>query len=407
MIHSSRDVYRNKLYRFFDEAVTLFQNENKGLLPSRQQLLETALDLKKKRRIRTLKISAKEVAHYYLQGGPNEFVQYSTPKRVRPKYFQTISVIKLGMWHIDYADFHRAWSEENDGKTGFILAVENFTNKLFVDPCRGTHTAVWLSAIKKLLKKYPNISSFYSDPDPVATSPKFRKLIHDKYNIRWLFLRKNNKSFLAERYIGLVKLQISMSLASSFKKDGISRRWIDLVQPLVDRYNQLTIPHTTFRRCDVNQSNFDKFLQQFTGLKQPDMQFYLSHAGPFKNQHWNRLFFKFDLGQKVMINPDANYHLIKGKRFNWKKSIKGFYDTKIFTISGRQLRRTDMKKNTLVPVYALAEFDKLFALQYPPRNEAEQKKLDWKLQQRNQALAKRFNFYENELIAVPARPQHE
>lgn len=401
---SQRDKLRDQVFTFLDEAVQYFQQQNNGIVPSRRQLLTTALELKKRKRLRRISITAKDVAHYYLQGGPDEFVRFTAPRRIRPKFFQTLPVMKLGMWHIDYADYQKNWADHNDGKSGFILAVENFTNKLFVHPCAGTNTAVWLQAIKKLISKFPHINSFYSDPDPVATSPKFKKLIHTKYNIRWLYLRKTVKSFLAERYIGLIKQRLSLTMAlNSVRNNRIMIRWIDLIDPIVNAYNNEIIPNTTFRRREITEKNFDKFLQQLTGEKQPDMNYYLSRAGPFKNEEWNKKIFKFNLGQKVFINPKANYHLIKGKRFVWKESIKGNFDTKKFTISGRQLRATKQKKNTLVPVYSLLEFDRLFAKDYPPRNAAEQKKQDQQLKQQKHEILKRINFYENELIAVPMR----
>lgn len=401
---TDRDKRRNQLYDFLDEAVTYFQKENKNLIPTRSQLLSAALELKKLKR-RRLPISAQDVANYYLQGGPDEFVRFTRPRKIRPKYFQSLPTIKLGMWHIDYAEYQKNWAHLNNGKNGFILAVENFTNKLFVYPCKGgSNTLNWLKAIKLLVKKYPYINSFYSDPDPVATSPKFRRLIHNKYKIRWLYLRKNVKSFLAERYIGYVKNVLSLTIGiNSQAKNEIEGKWVKYVEPLIEAYNKQIIPRTKFRRCDVNKDNFDKFLQQLTGLKHPDMKFYLSRAGPFKNPQWNRLLFKFDLGQKVFINPDANYHLIKGKRFNWKRSIKGSYDPKIFTISGRQLRASKMHANILVPMYSLAEFDRAFATDYPARNAAEQKVIDEKLARRQTAIQRKLNFYENDLIAVPMR----
>lgn len=394
-----RDKRRNVLYNFLDQAVEFFQQKNNGLAPSRRQLYDAALSLKKLVGKR-LKIQYKDVTNYYLQGGPDAFVQFSTPRKIKPKYFQTLPVIKLGMWHIDYAEYRKSYANDNDGNNGFILAVENFTNKLFVYPCSGTSASVWISAIKQLVNQFPTINSFYSDPDPVATSPKFIKLINEKYQIRWFYLRKNVKSFLAERYIGLVKQRLSMTLAiNSLASNNIITRWIDYVKPLVKAYNNEVIPNTKFRRIDVNYKNFDTFLRQLTGVKNPEMENYFSYAGPFNNKKWNKLIFKFDLGQKVFIHPEANYHLIKGKRFNWKRSIKGNFDTKQFTISGRQLRRSRMKKNTLVPVYSLLEFDRLFSVPIPARNEAEQKKHNL----RKKTIKKRLNFYENELIAVPNR----
>jgi hypothetical protein len=66
----------------------------------------------------------------------------------RVKHFQTVGVPRAGMYHIDYGEFHKDWSGSNKGFTGFLVAVENFTNRLFVEPCKGKGTAEWLRAIQ-------------------------------------------------------------------------------------------------------------------------------------------------------------------------------------------------------------------------------------------------------------------
>jgi len=58
----------------------------------------------------------------------------------KTKEYQTVGVLRPGVYHIDYGEFHANWAGSNAGHTGFLVAVENFTNRLFVLPTRGKGT---------------------------------------------------------------------------------------------------------------------------------------------------------------------------------------------------------------------------------------------------------------------------
>ena len=62
----------------------------------------------------------------------------------------------------------------NNGIAGFILAVENFTNKLFVIPTKTKNSSDWDKAVEQFINVTRNVSLIYSDRDAVATSEKFR-----------------------------------------------------------------------------------------------------------------------------------------------------------------------------------------------------------------------------------------
>ena len=51
-------------------------------------------------------------------------------RSTRPKQFQTIGVLRPGVYFLDYAEFHKPWAWHNQGMTGFVLAVENVTTFL-------------------------------------------------------------------------------------------------------------------------------------------------------------------------------------------------------------------------------------------------------------------------------------
>ena len=89
---------------------------------------------------------------------------------VKPKLFQTVGILRPGVYFMDYAKFHKPWGWHNKGATGFMLAVENVTNKLFVHPCKTKETASWENAIEKFVTLTRNVTTIFSDRDTVVTS---------------------------------------------------------------------------------------------------------------------------------------------------------------------------------------------------------------------------------------------
>ena len=270
----------------------------------------------------------------------------------RVRHFQTIGVPRSGMYHIDYGEFHKEWAGSNSGFTGFLVAVENFSNKLFVLPCRGKDTKEWLRGIQTFVEQVRDVEVVYSDRDAVATSPRFRDEIAKKYKIAWYFLKKGNKSYLAERYIGLVKTRLSQVL---LHRGG--KKWIDLVEPLVKEYNREKIEGTLYTRQSITRANFLDFLGQLLKKSDPELSFHAFKVGPFVGHNdWNKKIFQFNLGDRVLVARSANWKFgeEKLKAFG-KVSMLGGFGNRLFTISGRQLRATK-KGDRYVAVYSLAEF---------------------------------------------------
>lgn len=268
----------------------------------------------------------------------------------KTKEYQSYSVIRPGVYHIDFAEFRKEWSGFNKGCTGFLVAVENFTNKIFASPCRGKGTAEWLKAISDFVEKTRDIRTIFSDRDSVATSMTFRENLLQKYGFRWYFLKKGHKAFLAERYIGFLKTKLSQIL-----KHKNEKRWIDYLQAICSEYNQTKIEGTSYRRQAVNRVNFSHFLSQLLKTKEPELSFNSFKAGPFENENWNERIFKFRLGERVLLARRATWddQSEKMKAF-LKTSQEGGFGKRIFTIGGRQLRASKWQKS-YVPVYSLNE----------------------------------------------------
>jgi hypothetical protein len=307
----------------------------------------TGLQLYNFAQLKKLKGVTKKKIYQFLRLQPH-IAQFSPARKT--KEFQSATVIRPGVYHIDYAEFYKAWAGSNKRATGFLIAVENFTNKIFAAPSRGKGTPEWISAISAFVEKTRNVRIIMSDRDSVAKSSKFRKQIKADYGIRWDFLRKGHKAYLAERYVRFLKTKLSQALEL---KGG--KKWIQFLAPICSEYNQTKIEGTSYRRQAVNIQNFSHFLSQLLKTSEPELLFNTGKAGPFVNEAWNKKIFKFDLGQKVLLARAANWSDGTEKTRTFvRASVRGAFGKKIYTVSGRQLR-TSKGFKSYVPVYSLAE----------------------------------------------------
>ena len=289
--------------------------------------------------------------------------------RTKPKQsqFQTIGVSKPGVFFVDYGEFKKKWSGSNKGCTGFLLGVENLTNRLFVEATRGKDTNQWLSSIAKFLERTGGVKLVYSDRDSVAKSEKFRGRLEKRYGIKWRFLAKDNKSYLAESLIGFVKRKLGQGLR--VRPD--SKRWTDLLQPICDVYNNQIVPGTKYRRGGINEVNFDSFVGQLFGDADPSLSRYNSFkAGPFENERWNKAVFKFSPGDKVLLLKSAIWK--KDARGDGQKGVfsknssEGGFSKRAYTVAGRQLR-ANRDFSRMIPVYSLKELGERHLNYYEPQ----------------------------------------
>ena len=325
------------------------------------------LQLAKDRKIRPLPTRAS--VYKFLREEQSPRIQAFSKFVKRPSHYQTVGISKPGVYYIDYGEFHKSWSKTNDNCTGFLVAVENLTNRLFAYPTQGKNTRQWLDSIAKFIEVNRDVNIICSDRDSVATSAKFQQEIEQKYGLKWHFLVKGNKAFLAERYIGYIKVQLSKALASTTSDtDPVEQRWIDFLPEICKSYNSQIVPGTTFKRGTINALNYDRFAEQLFKLTDVASQRYNSFvAGPFQHHDdWNKIIFKFAVGDKVLLAKPANWRLKTSLFF--KASQEGNFGKTVFTISGRQLR-ANQNFDRLIPVYSLEEFNR-----------------------------ERYHFYENELV---------
>lgn len=340
---NGNDKLEQRVAQFFRERL----KQDRGLPPSRQDILDH-FGVESGSR-------GEEIVSRFLTG---KYPSFGRPPFLRQPVYQTAFPPRLGMYHMDHADFHREWSEQNRGATGFILAVECFTGKLWLAPVRNKSSNTWLSALGQFVGFARNVKTIFSDRDPVFND-SFRKLVKDRLGVNWRIMAKGSKAYMAERYIGIVKEKLGQALLRN--SPTTNKNWIRFVEPLQRRYNSLPIPGTDFRRDSVNEANFIRFM--LAKSKSPDLSSD-SMEMIFPSTRISHLrmadkFFKFSIGDKVVLSKRANWKKEPGSKerdFKRYAREKGGWESKILTISDRQLRLTARPGlSTYVPMYALAE----------------------------------------------------
>lgn len=291
--------------------------------------------------------------------------RFSTPAK-KPSRFQTINHPKIGLYFLDYAEFHKDNAWHNKNNTGFLVAVENITNRLFVYPCKGKNTSQWENAVEQFVDIVQNVSVIYTDRDAVATSKTFRENIYKLYQIKWYFMAKGSKSYLAERYIRYVKEKLSQALIIKNTKN-----WIQFVTPIIQEHNNEIIEGTSFKRSAITKNNFNDFLTQRLKINKNTkfIQKYLPNIkvsddptllinsariySDFISKDWNDSIFTYKTGDKVYLARRSDWKNKKIGAF-FKASHWGAFGPDIYTISNRQLRAVKNFKG-YVPVYSLKE----------------------------------------------------
>jgi hypothetical protein len=325
----------DKLKAHFEKTL-----DKKGVVLTGQQLYEHA-------RLKKFVGVTKKKIYKFLQTHPIT-AHFSNARKSTE--FQSATVMRPGVYQIDYAEFHKNWFMSNKGATGFLVAVENFTNKLFAVPTTGKGTKQWLKAISQFVENTRNVRVILSDRDTVAKSSKFRAKIQSDYNVKWLFLRKGHKAYLAERYVRFLKTKLSQILRH---KGG--KNWTEYLVAICNEYNHTKVEGTSFQRHAVDLNNFSVFLSQLLKTPEPELLFNSGKAGPFAQESWNKKIFKFNLGQRVLLSRSANW-LETGEKMKvfTRPSLRGGFGKRAFTVGGRQLRTTKNFK-ALIPVYSLLE----------------------------------------------------
>ncbi len=121
-----------------------------------------------------------------------------------------------------------------------------------------------------------------------------------------------------------------------------SKNWVSMLPAYLQHYNSQVVPGTTYRRKDINASNFSDFMSQKTGV--PNFENFMStqkvDGESIKNKAWLKKLFAYELGQKVYIAAKLSPGQKTGAFY--KATSKGYFNTRdIFKIKKRYLTTTN------------------------------------------------------------------
>lgn len=255
---------------------------------------------------------------------------FAVPSRIdrKKRYHRGNAFPSLGNVQVDFASFHPDWSKHNDGRVGFILGVDQLSLRLTVLSTKSKSTEDWLKMVEEIVQRHPFLSKVITDRDAAVTNDRFRNHIRDKYNVSWEILTNRNKAYLAELMIRHVK-----RLLSVYMNANNTRRWVDFIEPLVNRHNSTTIPGTQYTPNKVDWRNYEEFTRELT----KDPNFFSSlNVAMFKHTPPEALkLFKFNPGDVVRVDRRAHPDRAERRKQFDKPSVIGTYGANIYIVLER------------------------------------------------------------------------
>ena len=268
----------------------------------------TTKDLIKYVKKRKLKVKNEFVKN--LKGNVLESALYLQLKPM--KHFQTITVPKVGLLSIDFAYYgEKEFWGLNKGNKGFLMVTSVTPGKRWALSMRGRDTKNFEKALEELIlaNNFPAINTILSDREKTVFSINFQNSMYEKYNIKFSFLHLYNKAWSAENAINHTKTTLS-----AVYRLNKTHRWINLLQEVINTHNRQKIEHTSFTPIDIDDSNFQEFLNELYRTDDYSLTYNTNSidSRSILNKDWLNKLFKFKVGQKVLV---ARYSLRGRKAF--------------------------------------------------------------------------------------------
>jgi hypothetical protein len=139
-----------------------------------------------------------------------------------------------------------------------------------------------------------------------------------------------------------LKRRISIGTAANPKGDRV---WLKHVDPVVKDFNDRLCKGTNFKRSEVNKGNELEVLAQRLGVKDVTHVHNTRLLRGLSDRTLDALKVRFRPKQKVLLASAVNYETgarleAKAGKFG-KKSLEGYYSTKIYTVSEAFLKAND------------------------------------------------------------------
>ena len=182
-----------------------------------------------------------------------------------------------------------AYMYDFEGFSYFLLVVDCFSSKLFVEPLKNRDSLSVTKAFKTILKEFKskiyNIQTDRGSEFEASTRKLFRA---EKIYYKAKFGR--NKANYAERYIYFVKRRLYMMLRSQ-----LSQNWVKFIKIIVHQYNETPLQKLGFLKPNDIKSEADSVSVEYnkrqfgvTTYNQPNFETQIQNEETFKTKK-NRL----------------------------------------------------------------------------------------------------------------------
>lgn len=272
----------------------------------------------------------------------------------RPPSYMSSTFFRYGVCMIDMAFFPRKLAKRNGGYTGFLVCVEMTTLQLATVPLKNKSAAEWTRGIKEIAETSTinGITKLISDKEAALTSKTFQEKLKRERGISMAFITRRHKAYYAERFIGIVKSQLSQKMEHSrLAGDKDWDNWVKIMPTIVRQQNQKQIPGTSIRRNSVDSSNFIKMLDIKKGGDSQAMMNTMNFSDTaIKSDRWRSRLFRYRRGQSVLVDKRALAGKDRRQTFE-KPSTAGSYSKKTYVVASASLKKGG--KFTLAVVYKI------------------------------------------------------
>lgn len=152
-------------------------------------------------------------------------------------------------WECDIADL-RYLSRQNSGYKFILYAIDVLSRYAFAEPMKTKSSPEVAAALRRIFersKRFPD--NLYTDAGREFVGPAFKSLMKE-YGIVHHQKKAKLKVPIAERLIGTIKSKMHHHYGNTQTK-----RWVDILQPVVNGYNRSYHRMLTMRPVDVKKKN--------------------------------------------------------------------------------------------------------------------------------------------------------
>ena len=243
---------------------------------------------------------------------------YTLHKQAR-RHYKRNRVIVGGideLWQMDLADM-QAHAKENDGYRYLLVCIDVFSKYVWVIPLKNKTGPALVTAFKEILESGRKPQKIQTDEGTEFFNKHFKDLMKSE-EIQLYNTYNETKASVVERVIRTLKTRMWRYFTAKR-----TRRYIDVLQDLVDSYNKSKHRSIQKKPINVTQKNEREVWRTLYG--EPEKK------GPTK--------YKFEIGDQVRIS--------KMKR-TFEKGYLPNFSKEIFTVS-QQIPREP-------PVYKLKDY---------------------------------------------------